>query len=289
MAYVIHGATGAQGAPIYRRLANSGKEVRAAGRGINLGEGVNAVSADFASAVSLINAYRDADGIFIHLPLGSEEQRLRFADNIITAVQHAKPKRVIVSTSGYIVDAQNSNRLIDKTKKPSAIAHLINNLESAHPSVAIIAPRFFLENLLLPIIYEPAISEGILRYPLPETFPSSWCSHLDIAEVAARLFDNNSITGTVGVGHLPGLDGNALAHGFSDFLKKPVSYEPLDPAVFKNMLTPLYGSEAATEVADSYANYARVGSNVIRQETSAQSLLDLKPRTIESWLSEIIK
>ncbi|MDX3240877.1 hypothetical protein [Streptomyces sp. ME18-1-4] len=68
-----------------------------------------------------------------------------------------------------------------------------------------IAPRFFLENLLLPPILDVVRTQGVLRYPLAADFPVSWSSHLDNADVAAALFDRPDITGTIAVEQHPGI------------------------------------------------------------------------------------
>lgn len=69
-------------------------------------------------------------------------------------------------------------------------------------SHAVIAPRLFLENLLLPPIS-------------------------DNADVAAALFDRPDITGTIAVGQHPGITSPDLAQAITDHLGRRVSYEPL--------------------------------------------------------------
>lgn len=104
MAYIIHGATGAQGGPLYARLLAAGKNAVAAVRETRKAGGKPTIAVDNASVESLTNAYRDADGVFVHLPQAPEPIRIQYAQNIVEAVRSAGPKRVVISTSGMIVD-----------------------------------------------------------------------------------------------------------------------------------------------------------------------------------------
>lgn len=201
MKYIVHGATGAQGSPLFNKLFAEDKNVVAAMRNPGSLQGVQAVKVDLDSVNSLVSAYTDAEGIFVHLPLGSEETRLQYARNIGKAVEIAKPKRVVISTSGWTMGDRNNE---------SALPTRVRETEKSGVSMAFIAPRLYLENLLLPIVIEPVKTEGVLSYPLRSDHPVSWCSHLDIADAAAVLLTNRSVTGIVGVGQLPAITGDTL-------------------------------------------------------------------------------
>jgi uncharacterized protein YbjT (DUF2867 family) len=69
MTFVIHGATGAQGAPLFARLLKAGNRAVAAVRNTGAANNMPAVAIDNASVDSLAAAYRDADGVFVHLPM----------------------------------------------------------------------------------------------------------------------------------------------------------------------------------------------------------------------------
>ena len=152
---------------------------------------------------------------------------------------------------------------------------------------AVVALRLYLENLLLPVVLGPVREEGVLRYPLPTSFPVSWSSHLDVAEVVARLLtDASPTTGTVGVGHLPGLTGPDLAAAFSNHLGREVRFEGITPEAFGELITPLFGS-AAAPVVDLYRALNAQDGNTIAEDGSAQELLGLRPRSIERWLEDL--
>ena len=277
MAYVIHGATGAQGAPLFKKLLAEGKNVLAAVRNPEAVAGP-AVAVDMFSADSLATAYAGADGIFVHLPLGPEEFRLQYARNIAKAIDLAKPRRVVLSTSGWSMDVPGDE---------NALPTLVREVRNTGVSLAVIAPRLYLENLLLPIVMEPVKAENVLRYPLRSDYAVSWCSHLDIADVAVALWPGPAASGTAGDGHLPAITGDELAAAFSSYWGRKVAYESLQPVEFGRMLAPLFGEEAAAGAAASYEAKAQTRDSAIDTETSAQQLLGISPRTVEQWLFEI--
>lgn len=285
MTYVIHGATGAQGAPVVAALAAAGKPVVAISRNADaaLG-GVRVVAADNSSADQLTAAYRGATGVFVHLPLGADEDRLTYARNIVAALGEARPARVVFSTSGVVVD-DPTNVLTAPTG--SAVATLVDGLASSGLSHAVIVPRLFLENLLLPPVVDAVRAEGVLRYPLRTDFPVAWASHLDIADVAAALFEQTDVTGTVAVGQDPAVVGPELAEAFSARLGKSVIYEAKTPVAFGEILTPLFGAGAAAGIAGLYTALGTQHDNVIVPERSAQKLLGITPRTTSRWLADI--
>lgn len=275
MTYVIHGATGAQGSPLRDRLIAAGHEVLGTRGGANL--------FDNTSVESLVNAYTGAEGVFIHLPMAPEPIRLQHAKNIVSAITTAKPKRVVVSTSGSIIDQPNSPL---QAPEESAIATLIRGIERSGVSSAIVATRLYLENLLLPIVMDPVKNEGVLRYAIRTDYPVSWSSHRDVAEVAARLLADHSVEGVVGVGHLPGLQGQDLADGFAAQWRRKVVFEAITPEAFGALLRPMFGA-AADAVVDLYKALAKVSANLIDERTSAQRLLGITPRSVQAWLAEL--
>ena len=283
MTYVIHGATGAQGAPLLARLSQAGKPAVAAVRNTTAVKGAPAVEVDNASVDSLAAAYEGAAGVFIHLPVVAEAERLQYARNIAQAIARAKPKRVVISTSGVVIDEPDSPL---QSPPESAISTLIREVQQTRVSLAVVAPRLFFENLLLPVFIGPAKVEGILRYPLRADFSVSWVSHLDVAEAAERLLLDTSVTGVVGVGQLPGVTGTGLAEGFARYLGRPVTFASLAPEALGEMLAPLFGADAAAGVVAGYQAQAQASANAIAQETSAQRLLGLTPRTLQQWLAE---
>lgn len=284
MTYVIHGATGAQGAPVLERLKRSGKSPIAAVRHTSAVKSGPAVAVDNASVDSLGAAYEGADGVFVHLPVVAETERLLYAHNIAQAIGRAKPRRVVISTSGWVVDEPNSPL---QNPPESAIATLIREVQQTGVSLAVVAPRLFFENLLNPVVLEPVKADGVLRYPLRADYPVSWSSHLDVAEAAERLLIDTTVTGVVGVGQSPGITGADLARGFEGHLGRPVSFHSLTPEAFGDMISPLFGPNATAGVVAGYQAQAKASANAIAEHTSAQRVLGIMPRTLRQWLADI--
>lgn len=96
-----------------------------------------------------------------------------------------------------------------------------------------------------------------------------------------------SVTGVVGVGQSPAITGVDLAEGFSSYLSRPVSFSSLAPEAFGEMIAPMFGDGAAAGVVAGYQAQAQASANAIAQDTSAQRLLGLTPRSLPQWLAEM--
>ncbi|MFJ4963592.1 NAD(P)H azoreductase [Streptomyces sp. ADI96-02] len=280
MTYVIHGATGAQGAPVAAALAAAGKSVTALTRNASaVVPGARVVATDYSSLEQLTAAYRGAQGVFVHLPMASEEDRRRHAANVVAAVRETRPGRVIVSTSG------DDSGLQDPAG--NALGALVAGLEESGVSYAVVAPRLYMENLLLPPVLGTTRETGVLRYPLRPDFPVAWSSHLDVADVVAALFEQTGITGTVAIGQDPAVTGPQLAEAFAGRLGRPVAYEAMEPADFGTAIAPLFGEQAATGVAGFYGFLGTLPEFTVDADRSAQKLLGVSPRTPAQWLADI--
>ena len=284
MVDIIHGATGAQGSPVLSALTAAGRTAIAAVRHPEaVPGGIAARQVDLASADSLASAYEGADGVFVHLPMGAPEAAAVQARAVVEAVDRTRPGRVVISTSGRIVDQPDSPL---QAAAGSPIMTLIDGVTGSGVPTAVVAPRLYLENLLLPVVLAPARQEGVLRYPLPASFPVSWSSHLDVADVVARRLMDTSVSGTVAVGHRPGLTGADLAAAFSNHLGREVHFEAITPEAFGELITPLFGPAAAPVVELYRALNAQDGCT-IAEDGSAQELLGLRPRPVEQWLKDL--
>lgn len=279
MTIIVHGATGAQGAPLLSFLQAAGHDTTAAVRDTTKAGG-KAVAVDFDSVASLAKAYQGAEGVFVHLPLGSPDQQVAFATAIGDAVDQARPKRVVFSTSGYPLS------LPDGTNTAHGI--LRDKLEKSGVSYAVIAPKTFLDNLLLPVTLEPARIEGKLRYPIREDYAISWISHLDMADIAVKLLtDNVDVQGIVTAGALPAFLGDDLAEGFSAHLNKPVTFESQDPDDYGQLIIPIFGAAGVEPVIASYHARWSMPDERIDESRSAQKLLGVTPRSVEQWLRDM--
>ncbi|MCF3960193.1 SDR family oxidoreductase [Streptomyces fuscigenes] len=278
--YVVHGATGAQGAPVAAALAAAGRSVTALTRDpeavVNGAQRV--VAADYSSAADLTDTYRGAEGVFVHLPaMAAKDDREKFAHNILAAVDEARPERVVFSTSGFPIDPARGG----------AFATLAAGLADSGVSYAILVPELYLENLLMPFIIGSARERGVLPYPIRADFPVSWTSHLDIADTAVALFDRTDVTGVVSVGQYPAITGPDLAEAFASRLGRDVVFDEISPEEFRTSLAPLLGERSAADIARNYQAMSTLSGRPIAPETSAQKLLGVTPRTTSRWLADI--
>ncbi|MCI2957032.1 NmrA family NAD(P)-binding protein [Agromyces atrinae] len=277
MAIIVHGATGAQGAPVAAALTRSGKTITAAVRNPDTYTAGLAIAIDTSDVDSLISAYRGAEGVFVHIPLGSPAQQLEQAHIIASAVDQARPAYVVFSTSGY--------PLGDGEDSPHGV--LARALAATGVPTAVVAPRLYLENLLLPPVIAAVRDDATLPYPIREDYAVSWSSHLDVADVVAHLFEHVDVTGIITVGALPGLLGDDLAAGFSRYFDREVAFDAQTPDEFGEMVIPLFGAEGIAPVVDSYRWRATQPNELIDEARSAQTLLQITPRTVEQWLQDV--
>ncbi|MFJ8762764.1 SDR family oxidoreductase [Streptomyces cyaneofuscatus] len=278
MTYMIHGASGAQGAPVVAALVATRKPVTALTRNPDtVVDGARVVAVDYSSAEELTEAYRGADGVFVHLPVVSEERRLAYARNVATAVNAARPARVVFSTSGAPTDPAIGG----------AAALLADGLAGSGVSYAVIAPTLYLENLLMPYVSDAIRERGALPYPIRGDFPVSWSSHLDIADAALALFDRHDVTGVISVGQYPAITGADLAKAFSTHLRMRVVFEPITPEQMRASVAPVIGEGPAADVAGLYQAMSTLPDRSITPEDSAQKLLGIAPRTTGQWLTDI--
>ncbi len=282
MTYVIHGATGAQGAPVVSVLTAAGKPVVALTRNADaVVPGARVMTAAYSSVQELTDAYRGAEGVFVHLPTGMEEDRRTYARNIVAAVRAARPARVVFSTSGFPLGSEEG---ADEENSASIV---VSGLADSGVSHAVIAPELFFENLLLPHVVAAVRERGVVGYPLPAGFAVSWASHLDIADVAAVLFERPDVSGVVGVGQYPAITGAELAEAFGGRLGREVTYEVAASEDYFGALVPFLGEGPAADLAESYRAMALLPGRVIAPERSAQKLLGVTPRTANEWLGDM--
>ncbi|MGQ4368932.1 NmrA family NAD(P)-binding protein [Streptomyces violaceoruber] len=278
MTYVIHGATGAHGAPVVAALVAAGKPVTALARKPGtVVLGARVLAAGYDSADTLTEAYQGADGVFVHLPVVSEEDRLAYARNIVAAVHAARPARVVFSTSGMSADPGSGG----------SAAIVVGGLADSGVSHAVIEPTLYLENLLMPYVIDTVRERGALPYPIRADFPVSWASHLDIADVALALLDRPDVTGVVSIGQYPAITGPDLAEAFGGHFGKDVVFEPITPEQMRVSVAPVIGDGPAADVAGLYQAMSALPDRSIALENCAQKLLGITPRTTRQWLTDI--
>ncbi len=284
MHIVVHGATGAQGRPVALALGVDGHQVVGLTRSVHPGN-ADFVSADINDPSSLIRAYARAEGVFIHLPIPSDPHDAgRWVPAILQALQQSTVRRVVLSTSGAPIGDAGPHPIMQGRR--DGMRSFVNALQSVVAEVVVIAPRLFLENLLLPFVTGPLLERGVLRYPLPATAKVSWISHRDVAEAVRQGFEPTTAPGIYNVG-LPAVSGNELAAAVGDGLNRKVTYEAITPAEFGELATPLLGESMALGVAALYDAFQDDHTLAITPTDPQLVLPD--PLTASKWSAQIFR
>lgn len=249
MKITVHGSTGAQGGPVAEALAAAGHEVAGITRTPRTGD-TSSVAGDFENQSSLEAAYARADAVFVHLPIPtSPDDAGRWVAAILGALAVSKVERVVFSTSGAsLTDAGPDPMMQDRLHGNQSF---YAGMQNAVPDVVALAPRLFLENLLLPFVSGPALDDGVLAYPLAADKAVSWISHLDVANAAVEGFDQTTAPGIYDLG-LDAVTGDELAVSMGDAVGRDITYQAITPAEFVTRATPLFGPQEAAGVGALY-------------------------------------
>ncbi|MCP4968707.1 MAG: NmrA family NAD(P)-binding protein, partial [bacterium] len=252
MKITVHGATGAQGGPVAAALRAAGHDVVGITRSTDPAPGL--VTADLNDQATLEAAYSEVDSVFVHLPIpSSPDDPSRWVPSVLGALETSNIQRVVLSTSGTSLGEAGDHPTLQGMFAGAQAFHA--GLQGAVDSVVALAPRLFLENLLLPFVAGAVAAEGLLAYPLAADKPVSWISHEDVAAAAVQAFDPETEAGIYDIGH-DAVTGIGLAEAIGRGIGKEVRYEPLTPAEFVARATPLFGPEMAAGVGGLYEAYA---------------------------------
>ncbi|WP_244631858.1 SDR family oxidoreductase [Plantibacter sp. CFBP 8804] len=273
--YIVHGATGAQGAPVVTALTAAGFNAIGAVRDVTR-IGGPAMVVDLSSTEALIRAYRGSGGVFIHLPEGRPEDHRAQMTAVSRAIRVARPKRVVMSTSGHAIGPGSG----------SAIAILHHELQAIGVPFAVVEPQISLENLLAPQIFDAALREGVLRLPMHRDVRLRWSSHLDVADTVTQLFHQH-VGGRVLVGASPGLSGPDIAAGFSRYFEREIAYEAISQDAFLELSAFADGGAVSGQSVVDRLHRAQVQSRATDGSVSAVSLLGLRPRAVHEWLGDL--
>lgn len=278
MRIAVHGSTGAQGAPVVAELRDAGHDVVPLARQPR----PDVTPADLADPASLRSAYDGVDAVFIHLPIPtSPDAPGQWMTAVRKALEASDVQRVVLSTSGVAVhDAGPSDVL---QARLAGTRTFIDGLHGVVGAVITLAPRLFLENLLLPFAVGPAIETGVLAYPLAADKAISWTSHRDVAQGVRTGFEVSTEPGTYDIG-LPATTGHQLAAKIGTGIGRSVSYEAITPTEFATRATPLFGPDMAAGVAGLYEAYAT--DHTLEIETTRPQLATDGHLTIERWAQE---
>jgi uncharacterized protein YbjT (DUF2867 family) len=243
----VHGATGAQGAPVVRRLLADGYSVRAIARQPRgLPAKAEPVAADLLDPAALAAAYAGVDAVVVQLPLVVDQTAVAQAESVLAALEKAGVPQVVCNVGGPVPE--------DPVGVPFVDARVLLRLRLPEivPSVSVVGPvATYQENLVAPWSV-PLVAAGEVVYPLPAEAPIPWVAAADVAAAIAEL-----IVAPEPVRAVAGpedLTGPQVAAALTQAVGIPVRWRTLTPAEFEKLLRPHLGDAVAAAMAAGYEN-----------------------------------
>jgi uncharacterized protein YbjT (DUF2867 family) len=229
----IFGATGAQGAPVVREALEKGMTVRAVARDLakiaEMHPRAQAFAAGLSDEEAIFKALDGVDAAFLHLPApqGPDDAQ-HWLKTFLTAAHRVSLPLLVYTTGATAGPRYPSSMMID-----GATGGMQAVLASGIPSI-VLQPTIYLENIQ-PELFVPRLrSEGVLDYPpLPAGFAVQWTSHFDQARIAVAALGRPDLAGnSFEIGSPDAITGPDLAMLLSNWIGRPVRYEPIAPADF---------------------------------------------------------
>jgi uncharacterized protein YbjT (DUF2867 family) len=161
--------------------------------------------------------------------------------------------------------------------------------ESGLPHI-IIQPSVYAENLLGPWTAPFVIKDKNVAYPTPEEMPIGWIATQDVAAFVAEAIFKPELAGeSFLVSGIENLTGNQLAEKFSVGLNQKVSYYPMPPKDFGQILDTLYGAGAGKGAEEVYQQIADTKQYPLMFSSNLSDVLEklpVKMTSIEAWVGQ---
>ncbi|CAN7408533.1 SDR family oxidoreductase [Mesorhizobium caraganae] len=279
---LVTGASGAQGSAIVNACRAAGATVRVLlrkGSPDPFGDGVNIVRGDFDDAGRLALACLGVDAVALTLPVNaSPEEILRYGRNMVDAAQQGGVKLLVFNTSGHV--SGHSGTVVMEAK-----VELIDYIKAFGPPSIILKPTLAMSNVAAPWSAPAIVHKGVLAYPLPANFQTSWISWQDMAAYVVEALRHPELAGaSFDIGGPQALTGPEMAVILSDIVGREVSYYPVPLADFAAALETMLGKDAADQVTASYAWIHSQKETVLAVDLGQTTrLLPVKPTSFAEW------
>ena len=188
---LVTGATGNQGGAVVQALLNRGHQVRALTRNSaspaanRLREqGVEIAVGDFSDQDSLVRAARGVDAVYaMATPFeGGVEQEIAQGIAVADAAKAAGVGHLVYSS---VAGADRTTGIPHFDSKYEIEKHIL----SSGVPYTIIAPVFFMDNMLLPWVL-PGLRQGKLAMAMPATRSLQQIAVADVGDIAASVFEH---------------------------------------------------------------------------------------------------
>ena len=220
----LHGASGAQGAPLARRLLAAGHRVRAAVRRPELApSGCEPFPTDLSDPAALDRAYDGADAVVVQLPQVFDATAVAQAERVAAALGRSGVERAVLNAGG--------------PTGATGMPYLDARTLLAEHATAVVEPCGpYMENLAAP--WSAArVAAGVLAYPLPAAALVSWIALGDVADRIVAALERGE-RGRLAIRGPRALTGAEAASAIAGALGRPVRYRPVAPAEFGAMVRP---------------------------------------------------
>ncbi len=279
---LVTGASGAQGSAIVSACRAAGATVRVLlrkGSPDPFGHGVNIVRGDLDDAGRLALACLGVDAVALTLPVNaSPEEILRYGRNMVDAALQSGVKLLVFNTSGH-VSGHSATAAMD------AKVELIDYIKAFGPPSIILKPTLAMSNVAAPWSAPAIVHQGVLAYPLPANFRTSWISWQDMAAYVVEALRHPELAGSsFDIGGPQALTGPEMAVILSSIVGREVSYYPVPLVDFAAALETMLGKDAAGQVAASYAWIHSQKETVLAVDLGQTTrLLPVKPTSFAEW------
>ncbi|MBC8067877.1 MAG: NmrA family NAD(P)-binding protein [Deltaproteobacteria bacterium] len=283
---LVIGASGAQGRPVARQLAQAGHTVRlfvrdpakVADLNPDLAiPGAEIVVGDHDDTAALAKAVRGQDGMFLLLPFfGPNEIHAR---NLIGAAQAAGIRRIVWNATGGIPPNATGSPGVD-------IRMTIRDaLDASGLEWIALQPTVYMENLLGPWSAPELAANDTFAYPIPESLGLQWISHEDAAGFSVAAFAMpGAPRESVRICGPETLTGPQVADSFSRALGRPIRFRAMPPREFGNIMdrTMGGGGDAVAALYEAVAENPDLLATRI-DHASLLAHLPIAPVTMEAF------
>lgn len=251
MIVVVHGATGAQGRPVVRRLTAGGHTVRALARRpdpARIPDGAVPVHGDAADPDALARAYDGADAVVVVLPGGAaDDVAVAQADAILTALNRARVPRAVFNAGGGVWDDPPGIPFLD------ARTRMVTGLPEAVAVPVVVAPAGgLMENFSETWILERLRRDGQLVNTMPADALTRPVAMQDVADAIATVLTEDAPPPRVLVSGPTEVTGNQVAAAVATHRGRPVTWTTIPQGEYLAGVATGLGRQYADNIAALY-------------------------------------
>jgi uncharacterized protein YbjT (DUF2867 family) len=285
---VITTPTGAIGHQVLDNVLDSGEPIRVIARDParlpgHIRGSVEVVQGSHRDIDVVTKAFAGADSVFWLMPLDPRAESLEaaFVDSTRPACEAFTSQGVarVVGVSALGRGVAGNAGLV------SASLAMDDLIASTGVSFRALTMPSFMDNVLRQV--EPIKNQGVFFSPTPgdRKFPA--CATRDIAAVAARLLLDHSWSGQGGVPVLgpEDLSLNDMARIMSEVLGKPVRFQEIPVAAFKDTLT---GNGMSGAVAQGMVDMMTAKNDGL-DNAEPRTPQSTTPTSFRQWCAEVLK